>query len=77
MKQEVLDKIICDSCRHCTDKELVKGHRRRGFCRHGNGWVPLGKIRQCLYYETKAAVPHRYDKVPNPLNNISKHLKRV
>lgn len=55
MKNEthLLEKIICDNCKYCSDKELLRGHRRRGFCRKGYSWVPLGKLRQCLYHEVR------------------------
>lgn len=45
--------VICDNCQFCTDKELIDGHRRRGFCRKGHGWVPLGREKQCMYHKTK------------------------
>lgn len=55
MSQEynLVNRVICDNCKFCTDKELVKGHRRRGFCRKGYSWVPLGKEKQCMYHETR------------------------
>lgn len=45
--------VICDDCRWCTDKELVRGHRRRGWCRKGHGWVRCAAPRQCIYHEAR------------------------
>lgn len=47
----MLPKILCASCRHCHSRELVRGHRRRGWCELGHGWVWLHEVRQCLYWE--------------------------
>ena len=46
----VLPRVLCASCRHCTSRELVRGHRRRGWCEVGHGWVWLAKVRECLYW---------------------------
>ena len=34
---ELLPRVLCASCRHCTSRELVRGHRRRGWCEVGHG----------------------------------------
>ena len=51
-KPRILPKILCASCRHCRSQELVRGHRRRGWCELGHGWVWLHEVRQCLYYKS-------------------------
>jgi len=47
----MLPRVLCASCRHCHSQELVKGHRRRGWCELGHGWVWLQNVRQCLYWD--------------------------
>lgn len=44
-----IPKILCDSCKHLHSQELISGHKRRGWCSLGAGWVEMGKCRQCLY----------------------------
>lgn len=50
--RNVLPRVLCASCRHCTSRELVRGHRRRGWCEVGHAWVWLAKVRSCLYYKS-------------------------
>lgn len=51
VRERTLPQVLCDSCKHLHSVELVKGHRRRGFCACGHGWVEMGKPKQCLYHE--------------------------
>lgn len=50
---KMLPKVLCGSCRHLHSAELINGHRRRGFCSVGAGWVRMEQVRQCLYYKAK------------------------
>ena len=47
----VYDLDATPGSRHCHSQELVRGHRRRGWCELGHGWVWLHEVRQCLYWE--------------------------
>lgn len=53
MKTSALECVICDNCKHVHSKNVFDGHRRRGWCTKGSGWVELGKCRQCLYHEVR------------------------